>query len=814
MLKQAFRALLKAPGFAVIASLTLALGIGANTAIFSVVDAVLLQPLPYPQSDRLMLLRESDRQFPMMSVCFADYQDWVAENHSFSYLASFRGTGAVLTQQGLPVILDGQDATWQYFPALGIKPELGRTFTQADDRVGAPDVVVIADSLWRERLNHDPNILGRTLDLNARPYTVIGVMPAGFPGLTDAKDAPQYWVPLGAQAIKGSGLTAADRGSHPGLSGLGRLEPGVTLAAARADMDRIARNLAQHYPKSNTGEGVPVQPYLDYIVRNDGPTALWVLLAAVGMVLLIACANVANLLLARAAARQKANAIRTALGASRARLMREHLLESLLLALVGSAVGLALAWLAIREAPVLLQPLGMTRTGGIAINLPVLGFTVALALATSVLFGLAPAWHASQTEIAGVLKEGGRDTAAGGSGGRLRAILVVLEMTLALVLLAGAGLLIRSLLQLQQVNPGFEPEGTVSFQIDLPAAKYPQPDQQLVFMRALREKLAHIPGVSAVGGLFPLPFSGNDWENTFTIPGRAAPPPGQSPSANYAMVLGDAFPALGIHLLRGRVFNDHDTASSTPVIMIDEVFAERYWPGSDAVDAALGQQVHTGGKDRIVVGVFARVLDYGLDAATEMDKLPEMYVPITQSGNAGDTTFVLRTSMGDPLALRSAIAAAIQSLDPDQPLFRLQTMNQKIDASLASRQLTQWLMGAFALLALTLAGIGIYGLLSYAVAQRQHEIGIRMALGANARTVQRMMMRQGMTLAAVGAILGLAAALVLGRLANSFLYGVSWADPITLIAVPTVLLGIAALACYLPARRATRVDPVIALHGE
>jgi putative ABC transport system permease protein len=467
-----------------------------------------------------------------------------------------------------------------------------------------------------------------------------------------------------------------------------------------------------------------------------------------------------------------------------------------------------------REAPVVLDPLGMTRTGGIAINLPVLGFTIALALATTLLFGLAPAWHASQAEIAGVLKEGGRESAAGGSGGRLRASLVVLEMALALVLLVGAGLLIRSLLQLQQVDPGFEPEGTVSFQIDLPTAKYPTPDQQLVFMRALREKLAEIPGVSAVGGLFPLPFSGNDWENSFTIPGRPAPAPGQNPSANYAMVLGDAFPALGIHLLRGRVFNDHDTATSTPVIMVDTMFAERYWPGSDPVDAALGKQVHTGDKDRTVVGVFARVLDYGLDAATEMDKLPEMYVPITQGGNAQDTNFVLRTSMGDPLALRSAIAAAIQTLDPDQPLFRLQTMNQKIDASLASRQLTQWLMEAFALLALILAGIGIYGVLSYGVAQRRHEIGIRMALGANAGTVQGMVMRQGMKLAAVGAILGLAAALGLGRLANSFLYGVSWADPVTLIAVPAVLLAIAALACYLPARRATRVDPVIALHGE
>ena len=809
-LRYALRALAHAPAFALIAVLTLGLGIGANTAIFSVVDAVLLRPLPFPHPGQLLSVRENDRNFPSMSVCYPDYLDWLADNRSFQQLSVYRGTGAVLTNAGPPAVINGQDASWQYFSVLGIRPELGRTFLAAEDKVGASDVVVLADSLWRQHFSASPGILGQTVELNAKPYTVVGVMPRGFPGLAAGTNAPQFWVPLGAEATKASGLT--ERGDHPGLNGLGRLKPGVTLAMARADLEGIARALAQQYPKTNTGEGVTVVRYLDQIVGNSSRSALWVLLAAVGMVLLIACANVANLLLARAATRQKANAIRSALGASRSRLIREHLTESLCLGVAGSGVGLGLAWAAMRAAPALIPP-GVTRADQAGLDLRVLGFTIGLALATSVLFGLVPAWHASQIRIADTLKVGGRESAAG--GGRLRGTLVGVEMALALVLLVGAGLLIRSLLALQQVNPGFDPHHVLSFEVGLPAAKYSKPEQSLEFFHQASLNLARLPGVEAVGTGNPLPFSGSDWENSFTIVGRPAPPPGQTPSTNYAMITGDYFHAMGMRLLRGRAFNDGDQPTTAPVAIIDDSFAKRFWPGADPLANALGQQIHSGTRNLTVVGVVARVMDYGLDQSTEMDRLPEMFVPLTQTGyNQTDSYFVVRVAGDDPLQMRSAATAAIQSLDSDQPLYDMLSMDQRVALSLAQRRLTLWLMGAFAVLALALAAIGIYGVLSYAVAQRGHEIGVRMALGANRGRVMGMMLGHGLKLAGLGAAAGLVAALLLGRFAASFLYGVNVADPLTLIAVPLLLLAIAALACALPARRATRVDPVIALRGE
>ncbi|HEY7856332.1 MAG TPA: ABC transporter permease [Terriglobales bacterium] len=812
-LRYGLRSLRQAPAFAAIAILTLGLGLGANTAIFSMVDAVLLRPLPFPQPDRLIEARESSRNFPSMSDSYPDFLDWAADTHSFTGLAAYRNTDDVLTHAGTPAIVSGQDATAQYFDVLGIKPELGRTFTPAEDRVGAPDVVVIADRLWRERFGTNPAVLGMTMDLDARPRTIIGVMPRGFPGLAAGEDAAQYWLPLGAEATKASGLMF--RGSHQGLDVLGRTKPGVTLAAARADLESVARALSQQYPKSNTGVGVTVGSYLDRVVRNDGPSALWVLLAAVGLVLLIACANVANLLLARAATRQKPNAIRAAMGASRARLIREHLIESLCLGVAGSAVGLGLALLAMRAAPLLIPPgLDMTRTDQLGLDWRVMLFTIALALTTSVIFGLAPAWQASRAGIGEILKQGGRDAASGVGAHRLRNTLVGVEMALALVLLVGAGLLIRSLLRLQQVNPGFDPHHTLTFSVDLPDVKYPTPEKSLEFFRQARERMVNLPSVSAVGMVRPLPFGGSDWENGFTIVGRPAPAPGSEPSTNYAMIGGDYFKAMGMHLLRGRNFNDDDTAKSPPVAIIDTVFAQRYWPGADPMQNALGQQIGMGDKKLTVVGVTARVLDYGLDAATEMDRLPELFVPLAQTGNSTDAYFVVRTGLDSPLQLRAGVTAAVQAGDADQPVYDMLTMDQRVALSLAQRRLTLWLMIGFAGLALILAAIGIYGVLSYAVAQRVHEIGIRMALGADHGRVLGQIMGHGLRLAGLGAIAGLGVALIVGRFGASFLYGVGAADPVVLVAVPATLLAVAALACYLPARRATRVDPMIALRGE
>jgi len=813
-LRYGLRSLRQAPAFAAIAILTLGLGIGANTAIFSMVDAVLLRPLPFPQPDRLISVRENDRNFPSKSDSYPDYLDWAADTHSFTALAAYRGTGGVLTHAGAPAIISGQEATAQYFDVLGIKPELGRTFTPAEDKVGAPDVVVIADSLWRERFGTNPAVLGTTMDLDARPRTIIGVMPRGFPGLAAGKDAAQYWVPLGAAATKDSGLM--NRGSHPGLDVLGRTKPGVTLAAARADLQSVARALSQQYPKSNTGEGVTVTSYLDRVVRNDGPSALWVLLAAVGLVLLIACANVANLLLARAATRQKPNAIRAAMGASRARLIREHLIESLCLGVAGSVVGLGLATLAMRATPLLIPPgLGMTRTDQLGLDWRVMSFTIALALATSIIFGLAPAWQASRAGISEILKQGGRDAASGAAAHRLRNTLVAVEMALALVLLVGAGLLIRSLLRLQQVNPGFDPHHTLTFSVDLPQAKYSTPEKSMEFFRQARQRMVNLPSVSAVGMVNPLPFGGSDWENSFSIVGRPAPAPGNEPSANYEMIAGDYFNAMGMRLLRGRQFNDGDTPTSTPVAIIDPVFAKRYWPGADPLANALGQQIHMGKLNMTVVGVVARVLEYGLEGTTEMDRLPELFVPLNQVGfDQTGAYFVVRTGLASPLDLRAGVTAAVQAGDADQPLYDMLTMDQRVALSLAQRRLTLWLMVGFAGLALVLAAIGIYGVLSYAVAQRVHEIGIRMALGAGHGRVLGQVMGHGLRLAGAGALAGLAIALAAGRFGASFLYGVGAADPVVLMAVPATLLAVAAVACYLPARRATRVDPMIALRGE
>jgi len=813
-LRQALRGLSQAPAFAAIAILTLGLGIGANTAIFSVVDAVLLRPLPFPHPEQLMSVRESSQHFPSMSVAFPDYLDWVKDNHSFTLLSAYRGTGAIVTHAGPPAVINGEEATWQYFPVLGVQPELGRTYTAAEDAVGAPDVVVISDALWRSRLQADPAVIGKQLELDSRPRTIVGVMPPGFPGLSTSKYAPQFWVPLGAVATKDSGMM--NRGSHPGLTGLGRLKPGVSMLMARADLNGIARNLAQQYPKSNTGEGVVVDTYHDRVVRNDGPSALWTLLGAVSLVLLIACANVANLLLARAATRQKPNAIRSALGASRWRLVREHLSESLCLGVGGSLLGLGLAWAAMRAAPALLPPeLGMNRTDQIALDWRVLVFTIALALATTLIFGFLPAWHASRTRIGEVLKDGGRESSASRSGGRLRNLLVGLEMALALVLLVGAGLLIRSLVQLQQVNPGFDPNGVLTFELSLPSSKYPKQEQTLAFFRQAVEKISQLPGVSAVGTVDPLPFNGSDWENSFSVVGRPEPGPGQMPSTNWAMVSGDYFHAMGMHLLRGRLFNENDTLKAPRVAIIDASFARAYWPGADPIGNALGQQIRSNGSNWTIVGVVARVLNYGLDQTTEMDKLPETFVPLAQLDyNMNDSYVALRTTLSDPMQLRTAVTSVVQSLDAQQPLYDMLSMDARIGLSLAQRRLTLWLMIGFAGLALILAAIGIYGVLSYAVAQRTHELGLRMALGAGRPRVLRLVLRQGLTLALAGAVAGLAVAMVLGRWASSFLFGVSRRDPLTLVAVPLLLLAIAALACYLPARRATRVDPMIALRGE
>jgi len=798
-LSLALRGLRRQPGFAAVAIVTLALGIGASTAIFTVVDGVALRPLPFAQPQQLVAVLESSRVFPQMAVSWPDYLDYRHDNDVFRALAAVRGSDMILTHVGAPTMVIGQRVTANYFAMLGAKPELGRTFLPSEDRAGAPDVVVVSDAFYRSRLGADPGWLGRALELDGRARTVIGVMPPGFPGLAAPANQIQDWTPLGAFAARTPGLR--HRGNHAGIMALGRLRPGATLADARADFATLSANLARHYAKDQ-GNAAALENYLDLIVGNARP-GLLALLAAVGLLLLVACANVANLLLARAAAGHKADAVRSALGASRLRLVRQHMAESLALGLLGAGGGLLLTEALLRAVGVGLAAT-LPRAGQLALDGRVLTFALGLALLTTVLCGLAPALRAAAQPPAPWL--GGRGAAVGGQ--RVRGALVAAEMALALLLLVGAGLLVRSLLRLEAVDPGFQPQGALSFIIGLPDANYPQTAQQLSFFRQAEQRLARLPGVAAVGGAFPLPFSGLAWQENFQVAGRPAPAAGHAPATDMASVRGDYFGAMGMRLLRGRAFTERDNASAPAVVIVDDALARGYFPGPDPLAAALGQRLDLAGAERTIVGVVAHVQYFGLNGVSRV----ESFIPQEQSpSNVAALYFVLRTRSADPLGLRAAALAQIQAVDPDQPATDLQTMDQRLALSLAQRRLTLWLMGAFALLALALAAIGIYGVLSYAVSQRTHEIGVRMALGADRGRVLRQVLAQGLRWSALGAAAGLAAALALGGFAATFLYGIPATDPLTLLSVPLLLLAIAALACYLPARRATRVDPLLAL---
>ncbi|MGH9541652.1 MAG: ABC transporter permease [Terriglobales bacterium] len=810
-LRHGLRLLRQDAGFAVIAILTLALGIGANTAIFSVVDAVLLRPLPFPHSEQLVSIRESSRSFPSMSVAYPDYLDWAKQNHVFSSVAAFQWDGYNLTGVGEPAAIQAGAVSASYFPTLGVAPLIGRTFSPAEDSAGAGATVVLSYKLWQQRFGGDRRWLGRAITLDGQSYTVIGVMPASFSGAFSqfAGNDVQLWVPLGRKAGLAANKYLMSRGNHPGINDLARLKPGMTLAQARADMETIARRLDRQYPDSNTGEGVNLLSLKERAVGNTRP-ALLALLAAVGFVLLIACANVANLQLARAATRRKEFAIRAALGASRGRLVRHMLTESVALACLGGLLGLGLAGALIALAPKII-PASVPRTAQLALDWRVLLFTLAISLATGVLFGLAPAAHGPERDLQGELKEGGRSSRAGLTGQRVRAALVVAEAALSLVLLLGAGLLLRSFWRLSHVNPGFDARGVLTFSISLPPSRYPKDPQIVSLFRRAVERMSHLPGVSAAGAIMPLPLGGSDWENSFQLPDRPKFPPGQTPSTDFAMVTSDYFRSMRIPLLRGRYFTDADDAQAPKVAIVDRGFADKYWPGRDPI----GQRIAMAKDVLSIVGVVPHVELEDLSGASVVDKLPEMYVPQAQHA-IHDMTFVLRAAPGlaDPANLTSAAKAAISALDPDLPVYDIKTLSSIISNSLGNSRLSLILIGLFALLALVLAAVGIYGVMSYMVTQQAHDIGIRMALGAQRGDVLGLVLRQGLRLAVPGLVLGLAAALALGRLLAGFLFGVRPTDPATFVAIALLLLAVALVACYLPARRATGVDPLVALRYE
>jgi putative ABC transport system permease protein len=814
-LRYGARMLIKNPLFTLVAVIALALGIGANSAIFSVVNGILLRPLPYEESERLVGLSERNQQMDGMSISYPNFTDWKAQNQTLESLAVYNRNSYNLTGIGEPERLLAAQASAELFPTLRVNPLKGRVFTSDEDKPGGSPVVVLSYGLWQRRFGGDEGIINQTISLNDRSYTVIGVMPQHF--LFPSR--VEMWVPVGPLSDQESWK---QRGNHPGLYGVARLKPGVTVEQARADMDSVAENLEQQYPNSNQGNRVTLNALIENYVRDIRP-ALWVLLGAVGLVLLIACANVANLLLARATSRQKEIAVRLALGASRWRIIRQLLTESLLLSLIGGALGLLLAQWGI-SLILAISPNDIPRAREINLDLRVLAFTIGISFVTGLIFGIVPALQASKFDVHETLKEAGR-----GNSGRhqwVRSSLVVVEIATTLVLLVGAGLLIRSFYQLQKVNPGFSYENLLSFSVSLPPKKYETEAQQLNFFRQAMENIQALPGVKQVGMASGLPLGNNGWQTSFRIEGQPEPEPGKAPLMEACLASPDYFTAMNIKLIKGRFFNEQDnrshlteekTRGKTPdqismmginAMIIDEEFARRFWPDEEA----LGKHVRFGGQDGIVVEVVGIVGRVKMESLSEDSNRVQGYFPFLQVPRRAMTIIVKNAT--EPSQMVAAVRQKILDIDANQPIYSIQTMEEIKSQSIASERLNLTLLSIFAAVALILALVGVYGVMSYSVTQRTHEIGIRMALGAQTGNVMKMVIGNGMKMALIGIVLGLGGAFAITRVMQNLLFGISATDLLTFVAVPVILIGVALVACFVPALRATKVDPMIALRYE
>ena len=802
--RQALRGLIRAGGFALTAIATLGLGIALCVSMFDLANVLVLRPLPCPDPQRVMALLESSRQFPQMGVAWPDFQDWVASNHSFEELAATRGTVQVLAHLGSApaVMVTGLRVTSGYFPIFGAQPVLGRTILPSDDRAGAVDVVVVSWSFFQTRLGGDRGWLGRTVDMDGQPRTVVGVMPPGFPNLPTS-GSPDFWQPLAPFIAQNAPFQR--RGNHAGILVLGRLRPGVSQAQAERDMNVLMGALGQQFAATNGGVQAAIQPYRD-LLEGDFRQPLLLLLAASGLVLLIACLNVVNLVLARAFQRERERSIRLALGASRARLVRGQLIEAFLLSLGGAAVGLGLAATALRIVSPLLPALGLP-TQPLGLDGDVFVFSAAVVVACALICGLGPALLGRTRGDPMLL----HNRTAGGAFGRRRAgkILVAAEVLGSVVLLIGSGLVIHSLLRLQDVRYGFEPQGRLSFIIGL-TAQYPTPEQKLNFFREAQRRFAATPGVAAAGGVFPLPLIGYNVEDPYLIAGRPQPAKGHEPTADVVDLRGDYFGAMGMRLLAGRAFTDHDDEHAASVAIVDDTLARREFAGEPSVDTVIGRQIDLDGAVRTIVGVVNHVQDRGLAER----ETPAIYIPQEQSNMRGALSFVLRARDGDARQLERPATATISSIDPALAATDILPMQDRVKADLAPRRAAAGLLGACAGLALILACLGIYGVISFLVARRTHEIGIRMALGATRAGVMAAVLRQGLGWAAAGAVLGAAIATRLGPAMGALVFGIAPLDPLTYAAAPAVLLLAAALACLVPARRATLVDPLEALRAE
>ncbi len=806
-LRYAARLLVRSPSFTVIAAATLALGIGANTAIFSVVNAVLLKPLPYPHPEQLLRIRESSPQFGTMSVAYPNFLDWRSDNRTLQGIAASRHSELTLSGSGEPERLSTMMVSASYFDVLGIHPIIGRWFTPEEDKSGSEPAVVISEKLWRSRFAASPRVLGRSLLLDGKGYTVIGVV----------RDAEQFderaeaFVPI----EQWDSITLHDRGMRPGISTVARLKNGETIVQARADLEAIMNRLGREYPAGDAGHSVHVRPLKDWMV-GDVRSMLWILLGAVGFVLLIACANVANLLLARSTVRQREMAIRAALGAERWHILRQLAAEGMLLSFIGGAAGLVLAaWGTAAVIPAL--PGDVPRAGEIGIDAGVLLFTLAAAIVTGIAFGLVPGIAAWKGNLNRELRESGRGLSS--HSGRFRGGLVVLEVALAMVLLVGAGLMVRTLSSLGAANLGFNPSHVVAFQVSLSPAVAENGDRIRVALPQLLDRIRAIPGIEHAALSMDLPMTDDD-EIPLGIDGR--PAPASQADAIWAMnypVSPDFLNTMRIPLLRGRFFTDADNAHSEPVAVIDEEFARKEFRGEDPIGRGVfavmpGAQYHFR-----IIGIVGHVAHSGAAEEAHTRIRDQFYMSWSQFPNqfmtvfAPATTFVVRTPL-PPLAVAAAVKRQVIGAARDQPVYNVQSMQQIIDATSSSRRFSMLLLSVFAGMALLLAAVGIYGVISYSVSQRTREIGVRVALGAGRGNVLRLVLGQGAALAAIGLALGSLAAFALTRTLDSMLFGVTATDPLTFLTVSGLLLFIAVAAAYIPARAAMRVDPVVALRYE
>jgi putative ABC transport system permease protein len=806
-IKYGLRMLLKSPSVSIVATIALALGIGANTAIFSVVNAVLLRPLPFQNSEALMSVFETDQTRGVFrgSYSYPNFFDLRDQNHVFEHVAAYHDNDFIMTGRGEPVRISGGVVTADLFSVLATPPFLGRTFLPDEDKpTETGRVVVLSGRLFASRFNSDASVINQQITLDGKSYTIIGVMPRGFE-FPIQNEPFDLWTTIADDAAGSSPITA-QRGAHF-LKVIGRLKPGITQTQAQTETDAIGTRLEQQYPDTNTHKGIRVESALSALVGDVRP-ALLILLGAVACVLLIACANVANLLLARAMTRHKEMAVRSALGASRIRVVRQLLTESVLLSLAGGLLGLALAvWWS--DLLIALGKKDIPRAIQVGLDWRVLAFTLGVSVLTGVVFGLVPALHLSSTELTESLKEG-RGAGAGAKRNRVRGVLVVAELAIAVVLLVGAALLIQSLWRLQHVNPGLQPQNVLTFNVSVPEVRYSS-EKQARFFSDLTARLRALPGVQSASAILPLPLSGDRMGISFQIEGRPVAPKDE-PSADVFVAEPAYFRTMGIPILKGRDFEERDEHKSMPVIIVTESFARQFFPGEDPIGKRIQPGISTWDDEkstmREIVGMVADIRSRTLDTEPKPAYyLPQSQVPFTQ-------LIAVVKSGNDPKSLAGSITREVSALDVELPVFGVKTMGEYISSSVAAPRFNTTLLSIFAAVALLLTIIGLYGVMSYSVAQRRNEIGIRMALGAQTRDVLGLIIKDGLKMVSLGLVLGIAGALALTRLLATLVFGVTIHDPVTFVVIAALLSMVAMLACYVPAWRATRVDPLEALRCE